>query len=404
MTGDTGRLGWLGRVVHPATTFLVPMIGIVELGWQLDVVLVLYWLGVGTTAARLSVETTFAARPNSETGRLFHPAFAKLREKRGGIPTPGLLPRVYPHGLPAAFHGGSFVSLVWTLAGAGVVVLVGPTLFVDHRLDILLGAAGVGLGELLTLGFHLRRRPYAELSPSAVFRLRNLLAPGAFLLLVLVVTFQDGGPADAQVPVVLVVYGQTVADVIGEFGLLRRLLPAASRRDAQIGDRPPVPDGDGPPRRRWRTDRRSVVCARMSTSPARTLANDGGLLAVAIAVFVWIAVDSVVGNVVAAGLILAVGSIGAVLIGVETDLLYGHLEYRLYDDCLVAYDRLLDTPQWRVELRELTETESSAAVLDRLPGLALERLFVRTDGESRRLVGLADAEGVRERIDEARFE
>jgi len=404
MSGNTGRLGRFGRFVHPAATFLVPMVGIVELGWQLDVVLVVYWLGVGTTAARLSVETTFAGRPNSETGRLLHPAFAALREKRGGIPTPGLLPQIHPHGLPAAFHGGSLVLLVWALAGGGVMVLVGPNLFVEHRLDLLLGAAGVVVGELVTFLLHLRRRPYAELSPGAVFRLRHLLAPAAFLSLLLVVTFQDGEPADAQVPVVAVVYGQTVADVVREFGLLRRLLPAESRRDAQIGDQTPVPSGDGEPRASWRTHRRSVVCVRMVTSPGRIFPSEGGLLAGAIAVFVWVAFDGLVGTVAGVGVVGVVALIGAVLVGTETNLLYGHLEYRLYDDCLVAYDRLLETPQWRVELDEVRETETDVALLDRLPGLTLERLYVRAADDSQRLVGLSDAEAVRAAVDAARFE
>ncbi len=94
----------------------------------------------------------------------------------------------------------------------------------------------------------------------------------------------------------------------------------------------------------------------------------------------------------------------ALVIGAEANLLFGYTEYRLYDDCLVAYDRLLNTPQWRVELRRVTETEASAAVLDRLPGVDLGQLFVRTSDDTEKLVGLTDAEAVRTRIDELRFD
>jgi hypothetical protein len=401
MTADTGRLN---RLVHPATTFLVPMVGIIELGWQLGVVLVIYWLEVGTTAVRLSIETTFAGLPNNETTKLHMPAFAKLREKRGGIPTPGPLPRIHPHGLPAAFHAGSLALVLWVFAGAGVVAIAGLDHLVAQRFDILAGAAGVVVGELVALFLRLRRRTYAELSPGVVFTLRDLLGPCAFLFLILLFTFQDGGPVDPQLPVVLVVYGQTIADTIREFGLFKRLLPEVAQPDTRVGERTPVPDGDGEPRARWRTDRRSLACARVVTSPGRTFGNRAGLLPLIIAAFLWFALDDTAGVVAAAGLLVTVAVIGAVPLVIERDLLHGHLEYRLYDDCLVAYDRLLETPQWRVGLDAVRETETSVALLDRLPGLELERLFVRTDDESQRLVGLADAEGVRERIDEARFE
>jgi hypothetical protein len=44
------------------------------------------------------------------------------------------------------------------------------------------------------------------------------------------------------------------------------------------------------------------------------------------------------------------------------------------------------------------------AFLHRLPALTLERLHLRTRNDSEKLVGLADAGGVREAVDEARFE
>ena len=380
------------------------MVGIVEFGWQADLVLLFYWFEIGTNAARLLVEATFAARPNSETGRILDPPLSKLRAKHGGVQTPGLLPPIHLHALPTVLHVGQFLLLVWLLAGAGVVALVGPGVLLGDALVVLLGAVGVVLGELVVLSTNLRRRPYADLSPAVVVRLRHFLGPAAFLSLVSVVVFGDGGPPDTQVPVVAVVFGRTLADAAGAVRLGERLLPASMRADAQVGDRTPVEPGRGEPAAVWRVDRRSVVSARALTGPGRVFLTRAGLLVGAVAVFTWIVLDGAAGVAVPAGIFAVVAVFGAVLIGVETDLLYGHLEYRLYDDCLVAYDRLLATPQWRVDLSEITETESSAAVLDRLPGLSLERLTVRTDDDGRRLVGLADTEAVRARIDEARFE
>lgn len=380
------------------------MVGIVEFGWQLDLVLLFYWLEIGTGTARLLVEATFAARPNSEVGSVLHPPFRKLREKRGGIQTLGLLPPIHPHALPTAVNAGLFVSLVWLLAGAGVIAFVGPAVILRHTTAVLLGVVGVTLGELVALSVSLRRRSYADLSPAAVVRLRHVLAPAAFLLLVVVVVFGDGGPVAARVPVAVVVCGRTLVDVARAVELGRRLLPADARRDAQIGDRDSIPAGRGEPTATWRVNRRSVVAARALTGPGRVLLTRAGLLVGAIAAFVWLVLDGTAGVVAAAGILAAVAVVGALLVAVETDLLYGHLEYRLYDDCVVAYDRLLETPQWRVDLADIRETETSAATLDGIASLRLQRLAVRGGEHSGTLVGLADAEAVRERIDEARLE
>ncbi|MEZ3144174.1 hypothetical protein [Halobaculum sp. MBLA0143] len=405
-TGDDGseRHGRPARLARSAITVLVPVAGVVGFGWRLDLVLSFYWLEVGTGAARLLFEATLAARPNSELGSTLDPPFRRLREKRGGIQTPGLLPPIHPHALPTVATAGLFVSLVWLLAGAGVIAFVGADVIRRHAAVVLLGAVGVTLGELVALLVNLRRRPYADLSPAAVVRLRQFLAPAAFLFLVVVVVFGDGGPVDAGVPVAVVVCGRTLVGVADTVGLGRRLLPARMQPEARIGDRDPVPAGRGAPTATWRVDRRSVVAARALTGPGRVLLTRAGLLVGAIAVFVWLVLDGTAGVVAAAGILAGVAVVGAASVATEADLLYGHLEYRLYDDCLVAYDRLLETPQWRVDLADVTEVETGAAVLDGVSALRLQRLAVRGGEHSGTLVGLADAEAVRERIDEARFE
>jgi hypothetical protein len=142
----------------------------------------------------------------------------------------------------------------------------------------------------------------------------------------------------------------------------------------------------------------------MLTSPGRVFSNRDGLLYLMLSLFPVIVVDGVAGIIVSVGILGTVALIGAIVIGTETDLRYGHMEYRLYDDCVVGYDRLLATPGRRVDLDEIIETETSVAFLDRLPGFTLERLRLRTRNDSETLVGLADAGAVREAVDEARFE
>jgi hypothetical protein len=409
------------RLVRPATTFLVPLVGITLLDWQLRSVLLFYWFEIGVTIARQTVEATFAARPNSEEGRMFMPMFRRLRTKRGAISIPGPFPPVYPRTAPSVVVGGTLSLAIWVIAGTQIVALGGRVDLSAPPLEILLGSSadsparlaghlfgvfGIVVGQLSTFVSNVQHRSYEKLSARAIVGPLQILGPTVFLLVFIAGLFLSGGKLPAvRVPVFVgIVVVRACVDALDELGVTERYTPDRLNPDTQIGDRDPVASGEGEPRTVWQADRGSLAFARALTSPGRVFPTRGGIFVGLVAVFLWAALDGTTGVVAAAGLLVTVAVIGAVPLVIERDLLHGHLEYRLYDDCLVAYDRLLETPQWRVGLDAVRETESSVALLDRLPGVTLERLFVRTDDESRRLVGLADAEGVHERIDEARFE
>ncbi|ERH13804.1 MAG: hypothetical protein J07HB67_02850 [halophilic archaeon J07HB67] len=131
--GDSGRL------LRPATTLLVPVVGVVVFDWRLRFVLLFYWLEIGLTTLRQTVEATFAGRPNSEDGRTLLPAFRKLRTKRGGVSMPGPLPPVYPRTAPAVILGGTVSLAVWLFAGTQIVALGGRVDLSAPPLEILLG-------------------------------------------------------------------------------------------------------------------------------------------------------------------------------------------------------------------------------------------------------------------------
>lgn len=412
--------GDIRRLVRPATTLLVPVVGVAVFDWRLRFVLLFYWLEIGATVARQTVEATFAGRPNSEAGRMVVPALRRLRSKRGGISTPGSLPQVYPRTAPAVVVGGGVSLAIWVFAGTQIVALGGrvdlsaplveivlgtPVDSPATLVSLLFGVVGVVAGQVSTFVSNTRTRPYHELSARAIVGPLQTLLPVLFLLVFLAGLFFSGGDlTTVRGPVfALAVGGRTFVDVVDELDVLERYVPDRLAPDTQIGDRQPVQSGDGEPRAVWRPDRSSLLFARVLTSPGRVFGNRAGLLPLVVAAFLWFVLDDTAG-VVAGGLLATVAVIGAVPIVIERDLLHGHLEYRLYDDCLVAYDRLLETPQWRVELAAVRETETGTAFLHRLPGLTLERLYVRADDDSQRLVGLADAEAVREAIDTTRFE
>jgi hypothetical protein len=415
MIGDRKRL------VRPATTLLVPVVGVVVFDWRLRSVLLFYWFEVGVTVVRQSIEATFAGRPNSEAGRMLRPPFGKLRNKRGGIAMPGALPPVYPRTVPTVFTGAFVALATWGFIGTQIVALGGrvdlsaPPLEIllgtpvdspGRRLELLFGATGIVVGGLATFVSNVQNRPYQDLSARAIVGPRQIAGPILFLLVFLAGLFlSDGNLAAVRDSVfAVVVIGRTGLDAAEAFGVTDRYLPEGLTRDVQTGEPDAVPPGDGEPRARWGVHRPSIVGVRMLTSPGRVFSNRDGLLYLMLSLFPVIVVDGVAGIIVSVGILGTVALIGAIVIGTETDLRYGHMEYRLYDDCVVGYDRLLATPGRRVDLDEIIETETSVAFLDRLPGFTLERLRLRTRNDSETLVGLADAGAVREAVDEARFE
>jgi hypothetical protein len=296
MIGDRKRL------VRPATTLLVPVVGVVVFDWRLRSVLLFYWLEVGVTVVRQSIEATFAGRPNSEEGRMLTPPFRKLREKRGGIAMPGPLPPIYPRTVPTVVTGAFVALAVWGLIGTQIVALGGrvdlsaPPLEIllgapvdspGRLLELLFGATGIVVGGLATFVSNIQNRPYRDLSARAIVGPRQILGPILFLLVFFAGLFlSDGNLAAVRDPVfAVVVIGRTGVDAAEAFGVTDRYLPEGLKRDVQIGERESVPSGDGVPRARWRVHRPSVVCVRMLRSPGRVFSGTDGMLYLSLSFF-----------------------------------------------------------------------------------------------------------------------
>ncbi|MFC6729880.1 hypothetical protein ACFQDG_14610, partial [Natronoarchaeum mannanilyticum] len=83
------------------------------------------------------------------------------------------------------------------------------------------------------------------------------------------------------------------------------------------------------------------------------------------------------------------------------DVQFGHLEYRLYESELVAYDRLLAAPQWRLSLDAVSECHTASGIVDRRTSLGTGTIRVeRGDGETERLVFLPDVDGAASRLED----
>ncbi|RYJ08276.1 hypothetical protein ELS19_17115 [Halogeometricum borinquense] len=62
------------------------------------------------------------------------------------------------------------------------------------------------------------------------------------------------------------------------------------------------------------------------------------------------------------------------------ELVFGAMEYRLYDDELVAYDRRLDTIQWRVPLDAVRDTTVEEGLFESPPTTEVATVMLnRTD-------------------------
>ncbi|WP_435186604.1 DUF6498-containing protein [Halobellus sp. EA9] len=83
-----------------AVANLVPLVGVLALGWNISSLLVLYWIEGLVTVLLAVAKALFAERgsPGLPDIEPLH----ELREKRGGWRPPSRLPAVYPRNVPFA--------------------------------------------------------------------------------------------------------------------------------------------------------------------------------------------------------------------------------------------------------------------------------------------------------------
>ncbi len=89
------RVGSVAAVAN-----LVPLVGVLALGWNISSLLVLYWIEGLVTVLLAVAKALFAERgsPGLPDIEPLH----ELREKRGGWRPPSRLPAVYPRNVPFA--------------------------------------------------------------------------------------------------------------------------------------------------------------------------------------------------------------------------------------------------------------------------------------------------------------
>ena len=352
---------------------LVPLVGVLAYGWEPATLIAIYALEVVLAFPIAAVTALFAGQPpridaleDDEGGdsSVISVGNTDLARKCGSVRLVSGLPPVYPRNLP--FVGGVIFAGVWTvLFVVGALAEVGIDEAIT-RPEVWLSLAALVAGQgVETWHDYLRGGGYETASPYAV--VETPARQAFFLLFVLLAVAETSGPVvlGAFVAVKLLVDWSAFRATNGGSGRFTGWL-AGPESEGRAPDPPPVPDGD--PDVQVGTHTPTVVL----TGVLQTLVKPAPFYT-GVVVLAWLVTLAVLGDTGESSLVLTVvvtlGALAA-LVGVlainavERVLLYAPLEYRRYDDRLVAYDTWVDEPQWAVPLHELREAD---LVSDRLP-------------------------------------
>jgi hypothetical protein len=349
--------GSLGTVALVAAN-LLPLVGVTVWGWSRYGLLAVYWVEVSVTVVVASIQALFAERGSPDVVGTHEPLH-ELREKRGGVRLGPSWPPVYPRNLPFALS----MLGTWTLFGGVPAALAWLVLDVPVgvSVDLVVGVTALAVAHAESFrSDYLGDARYADVSAREILRtpaqLTLALVPIAFFGLA------GGGP---NAVLVAVVVGKTVLSVsrvsTGPLGrALRSLADRLSTDEPMSTDRPEIATPDAPVDARVTVRRRPVLL--------------GSLAAVAMG-FVSRVVLFLVAGVVAA---IAAGRIRLAAAGVlvlvtaaaarvgSYVLRYGTIEYQRRGDRLVAYDTVLDAPQWSVPIGSAARFETTNDIPDRL--------------------------------------
>ncbi|MFC4449972.1 hypothetical protein [Halorussus aquaticus] len=194
------------------------------------------------------------------------------------------------------------------------------------------------------------------------------------------------GPILMAVPVVAIdtVYAEADFDPAAGFAAVAVVLVVGRLASETRRDAPPTGADSfelsmptGRPNERFRPDPQAVRIAggidgllpRIEWELLNVVSRLAALFLVVVVGFVVASVGGPTAAVVASVVALVVVVISFVLVGIaHFELAFGAMEYRLYDDELVAYDARLDAVQWRVPLDAIRNVSVQRGLWTGAPG------------------------------------
>ena len=350
---------------------LIPLIGIAAGELNLRAILLIYWIEAVTTVLIAATKSLFAEQGSPGLQAKMEPLH-ELRAKRGGFQLFHGWPPIYPRNIPFALTILGF----WISVGAPPSVLY---LWFGHpefifSVDMLLSiGALVGMQIFEFMTEYIGENEYTDVSAQAIVQ-----TPAQFSAVVLSVgvlstagdSVTGGGLVFAIIIMKTIIsvrrfyaeHAETsilagLPDFIHQ--LISRVFEMSRSDEDEIEPQPEVTLPDAEVNARVSTDRRAVLLGSIWTIIFGLFNRFGVGSLVVPAVAVIIGDPLLIG--VAMTIPLAV--FGAQVLSFY--LRYGTIEYQRRGDSIVAYDTVLDAPQWIAPVHT-AEFEVKNAVSDRL--------------------------------------
>lgn len=394
---------------------LVPLAGVVRLGWDADTLVTTYTLELFLAVPVTALKTLFAQRPpRSDRDSNFISPSRELTRKRGSVVLSRWLPPVYPRTVP--FIASLAVPMAWLAAFLVLALSEANALTaVFSRPTVVVSVLGLLVSQAIdTWRDYIRGGRYQETSPDTVAEqaARQTLFVVSLLLVLEGVT-RESRPASITTVVLAVFVGgklltewasyrashDDAADTMGFTGWL-----AGPKQGPESTDGPDVPTAE--PDTRVQTDSTAVA----ATAAFRTVDPKHGLFYFSVGFLFWLLSAGATANVTDSSLAV-VGVTVAVAGGwvafqftkaLAFYLEYGTLEYRRHGDRLVAYDTRLGELQWSApveSIRNVTFLDTRFA--DHLFDTRTVRVTTGVgDDETERILGpVVDADSLVEAFD-----
>ncbi len=348
---------------------MVPVVGVIFAGWSPAAVVLIYYLELAAICLWTVVKIPFAYKRPHNAIDSERPIFGALQAKHGGISLPGPFPPLYVRNMPTLIS--SLVLLPMLLIVAFVpVALTQPTVTEAVAVAVLVGGSTVFLTRGIDTWYdYFHTEGYRHHSPRSL-----LLTPFLYLCVVAIIAILFLGIAavsnkaaviDTTQAILLLAIGKSGFDIrtyylkrTDQRGLFAKLY--GSHRTEIIPESIDPPDR--PPRQTVAMPSHIAVLDALVHGLWFGFGANGWLVwpVIGIGSLLTLPAVSIIGGV-----------IGVALAGARASaryLRYGTVEYRCYEDLIIAYDRVLEEPQAQTKGKTITDITVSTGRLDRLVG------------------------------------
>jgi hypothetical protein len=346
----------------------IPLVGVTTWGWDLWLLLVVYTVEAACSVLMAATKALFAEQGSPGRPGQYEPLH-ELREKRGGFKIYSDWPPIYPRNIPFALMvlGVWFgfigpVSLVYLLT-------VGPAIQLSLGLAVSIVALVLSQVEEFVVEY-IGTDEYRDVSAQELIR-----TPAQLTLVLLFVGFLTLGGSRAGRMTLLtgLVVGKTLSSLYRFY--VDHIGGSSLSVDLDLSD--DLPESEPPPELTMpeepveaivTVDKKSVLLGSLSAVGFALISR---FTVLTVAAFV-IALQ--IGNPVWIGLlsIVVLCIVGARILSFY--LRYGTIEYQRRGEFLVAYDRLLESPQWIATVGPGTDFSVINAIVDRLRGTGRLRI------------------------------